>query len=124
MKRPIQLLAIASVLGAAACLSGCIYDPAYYHRTGVVYSSGNAAVDYDDDYNRAPAGYYYPSYSYYGPYSGAYYGYGYGWGWPLVSLGFYGSYYNHHGYRGGYHGGHHPHSSSGHSTAPQSTHHH
>lgn len=123
MTRAIKLAGIAAMLGASMALGGCVYDPAYYHRTGVVYSDGNAAVDYNDGYYSAPD-YYGPGYygsGYYGPYWGPYYG----WGWPSVSLGFYGGYYGyHHGYRGPYH----PHSWSGRTSGsvhtPSPHHHH
>jgi hypothetical protein len=116
MTRAIKFVGIATLLGAGMALGGCVYDPAYYHRTGVVYSDGNAAVDYDDSYYSAPDYYYSPGY--YGPYWGPYYG----WGWPYVSLGFYGSYYGgyHHGYRGPYH----PRAVSGGHPASAPTHHH
>ena len=139
MKRVMRALSIAFALGLVMALSGCIYDPGYYHRGGVVYSdgsagpamNGNAAVDYaddaDDDYAYAP-GYYYP-----GCYSA----------WPYLGLGlgFYGGYYCcGHGYRGpwghghyphgggwsghggGYHGGSHTSSSGGHSNGGSSHH--
>jgi len=125
MKRAIKLVGVAALLGAGIVLSGCVYDPAYYHRTGVVYSDGNAAVDHDDSYYDDryyySSGYYDPAY--YGPYWGPYYG----WGWPYVSLGFYGTWYGHHGYHG--HGPYHPHTGVGRSygggrSAPPSSHHH
>ena len=107
MKRAIRIAGVAALLGAGFALGGCVYDPAYYHRTGAVYSSGNAAVDYDDGYYYSSPDYYYPADYGPGPYWGPYSG---GWGWPYVSLGFYGSYYgHHHGYRGSYY----PHSWSG-----------
>lgn len=115
MKRAIKIVGITALLGAGIALGGCVYDPAYYRHSDVVYSSGNAAVDYGDDYYYSSPGYYYPAY--YGSYP--YYG---GWGWPYVSLGFYGSYYGgyHHGYRGSYH----PRAWSGGHTAPPTHHHH
>jgi hypothetical protein len=91
-------------LGMLFVLGGCVYDPAYYHRPGVVYDDGSATYsaggyyDYDDGY--AP-GYYYGAA--YGPW--CCYG---GW-YPWVGVGFYGSYYHgyHHGWHGGdWHGGH------------------
>ncbi len=123
MKHSIKIAGLAALLGAAAALSGCVYDPAYYRHTGVVYSDGNAAVDYDDSYSYSSPGYYYPAYygpAYYGSYWGPYYG---GWGWPYVSLGFYGGWYGHHH---SYHGPYHPHSSSGHASGGHSapSHHH
>jgi hypothetical protein len=96
-----RLLGITLALGMLFVLGGCVYDPAYYHRPGVVYDDGSATYsgpadgyyDYDDSY--AP-GYYYGSA--YGPY--CCYG---GW-YPWIGVGFYGGY--HHGYHGGgWHGG-------------------
>jgi len=84
MKRAIRIAGVAALLGAGFALGGCVYDPAYYHRTGAVYSSGNAAVDYDDGYYYSSPDYYYPADYGPGPYWGPYYG---GWGWPYVSLG-------------------------------------
>lgn len=109
MTRAIRFAGIAALLAAGVGLGGCVYDPYYYRHSGVVYSDGNAAVDYDDSYYYSSPGYYYDYPAYYGSYWGPYYG---GWGWPYVSLGFYGGYYgygHHHGYNGPYH----PHSSGG-----------
>jgi hypothetical protein len=98
MKRLLGLILFATVLFG---LGGCVYDPAYYHRSSVVYDDG-AAV--------------YSEPAYYGGYSPYYYepyGYGYGYGWPWLSLGFYGSYYggghHHHYSHGGSHTYHHHH---------------
>lgn len=115
MKRAVRTVGIVGSLVLAMALGGCIYDPAYYHRTGVVYGdgaavaggpvNGNAAVDEDDDIA-------YPAYSAPGYYYGAgYYGPGYyGYGWPYASFGLgiglgYG-WYGHSGYHGPWrHGG-------------------
>lgn len=110
MKRAVRTVGMLGSLALAMALGGCIYDPAYYHRSGVVYSDGmavggapvdgNAVVDADDDVGYAYAA---PGY-YYGP---GYYGSGYyGYGWPYVGLGLgfgfgYGGYGHGHG---GYHG--------------------
>ena len=87
MKRLLLSILFATVfLG----LGGCVYDPAYYHRSGVVYDDGTTSYSepyYDSYYAGGPY--------YYSPW---YYGYGY----PAFGLGF--TYY------GGYHhGGHHYH---------------
>jgi hypothetical protein len=108
MKRVMQGLSMALALGLVMALSGCIYDPGYYHRGGVVYSdgtagpamNGNAAIDYADD---ADDGYAYAPDYYYPGYYGA---------WPYwgLGLGFYGGYYCcGHGYRGPWGHGHYPH---------------
>jgi len=97
-RRLLNLILFATVfLG----LGGCIYDPGYYHRSGVVYDDGTSSYSepYDDGYYAA--GPYYAGGPYY--YDPWYYG---GWGYPYIGLGF--SYYG--GYR---HGGHHYHHSSG-----------
>ena len=95
MKRAMRGMGIAIVLGLVMTLSGCIYDPGYYQRTGVVYHGdggaapmdGNAAVDYSDDAYDDGGGYAYAPAYYYGPgYYGAWPYYGFG-------IGFYGSYY-------------------------------
>jgi hypothetical protein len=95
MKRLIGLLLLASLfLG----LGGCVYDPAYYHRSSVVYDDGEAVYSEPSYYG----GYYAPGY-YYDPWY-------YGWGVPYIGLGF--SYYG--GYHG--HGGHHYYHGGTHST--------
>jgi len=93
MKRLIFLILTACVLVG---LGGCVYDPAYYHRSSVVYDDGPGT------YSAAPA--------YYGSYYAPRYSYDpwYAWGWPYVGFGFYGSYY----YGGGHH--HYGHGSYGH----------
>jgi hypothetical protein len=100
MKRLIGLILLASV-----GLGGCVYDPAYYHRSGVAYDDGTA---YSGSYY--DSGYYAPAYYGYGP--GYYYDPWYAWGWP-VGFSFYGSYYG---------GGHHHHYS--HSGTRYVPHHH
>jgi hypothetical protein len=115
MKRAVRTVGILGSLALAMALGGCIYDPAYYHRSGVVYGdgaavggapvNGNVVVDADDDVAYAAPGYYY------GP---GYYGSGYyGYGWPYVGLGLgfgYG-WYGHGGYHGPWRhgGGYYPH---------------
>ena len=37
-----RLLGLALAVGMLAMLGGCVYDPAYYHRPGVVYDDGSA----------------------------------------------------------------------------------
>lgn len=107
MKRGMRIIGTGLLLGALTVLGGCVYPPAYYQRTGVVYNDdgrygGNAAVDaYDDADPYYAPGYYYNPWWGYGPYIG-------------LGLGFYGGGYccrGHyhgpwrHGYGGGY-GGH------------------
>ena len=92
--------AIVLLAAAGLGMGGCVYYPV---RTGVAYTDGNAAVDYNDSvsYYAAPV---YSGYGYYDPY---WYGPGwYGYGWPAVSVGFYGSYWGgHHYYHGPWRGG-------------------
>jgi len=92
-RRLLNLILLAAVFFG---LGGCVYDPAYYHRSGVVYDDGTA--EYSEPYYDS---YYRPGPVYYDPW---YYG---GWGYPYFGLGF--SYYG-----GGYrHGGHHYYHHSG-----------
>jgi len=97
-----RLLGLLLIASAFLGLGGCVYDPAYYHRAGVVY---------DDDEGGTYAEPYYDSY-YAGPYYYNPWYYGYGWGYPSIGLGF--SYYG--GHRGHYHGGHHSYHHSGSNT--------
>ena len=85
LKRLLGLLLIASVFVG---VGGCVYDPAYYHRSGVVYDDerDGYAEPYYDNYYAGPY-YYEPWY--------------YGWGYPAIGLGLGFSYYG---------GGHHRHS--------------
>ncbi|HEY8011941.1 MAG TPA: hypothetical protein VIE67_13190 [Rudaea sp.] len=104
MKRGTRIIGTTLLLGALTALGGCVYPPAYYQRTGVVYNDGgqyggNAAVDaYDDADPYYAPGYYYNPWWGYGPYIG-------------LGLGFYGGGYccgghHYHGpWRHGY-GGH------------------
>ncbi len=117
MKRGMKILGTSLLLGALTALGGCVYPPAYYQRTGVVYSDdgqygrGNAAVDANDD-----DGYYYaPDYYAPGYYDNPWWGYGPYFG---LGLGFYGGGYccghHHRGpWRHGYDGGHGGHSGYG-----------
>jgi hypothetical protein len=101
MKRLLCTIAFAAVfLG----LGGCIYDPAYYHRSGVVYDDGYST--YSEPYY---GGYYAPGY-YYDPWYG-------GWGWPYFGFSYFGYYGggHHHHFHGGTHG-------STHATVPQRHH--
>jgi hypothetical protein len=96
-----QLLGLLLIASLFAGLGGCVYDPAYYHRSGVVYDDerGGYAEPYYDSYYAAGPYYYDPWY--------------YGYGYPSIGLGF--SYYG--GHRGGhYHGGHHSYHHSGSNT--------
>lgn len=99
-----RLLGLALAVGMLAMLGGCVYDPAYYHRPGVVYDDGSATYGAPAGYYDYDDGYYAPGY-YYGSAYGPWYGYG-GW-YPWVGVGFYGGYYHgYHGYHGGgWHGG-------------------
>jgi hypothetical protein len=109
MKCGLKITGLVLLLGGLTSLGGCVY-PAYYQRSGVVYSDdaqysrGNAAVDADDD-----AGYYYaaPGYGYYNGYYNPWWGYG-----PFIGLGFYGSYGGGHGYRGPWRGSYYHHGGS------------
>jgi hypothetical protein len=105
-----RLLGLALAVGMLAMLGGCVYDPAYYHRSGVVYDDGTATYS-------APADAYYDDYYAPGYYYGSAYGPWYGGGWyPWVGVGFYGSYHHgYHGYHGhgGWHGGGNWHGSGG-----------
>jgi hypothetical protein len=85
-----RLLGLLLIAGVFAGLGGCVYDPAYYHRSSVVYDDERGA--YAEPYY---GGYYAGPY-YYDPWY-------YGWGYPTIGLGF--SYYG--GYRGGHHHSHH-----------------
>lgn len=94
MKRLLYFIMFAAVFVG---LGGCVYDPAYYHRPGVVYDDG-----YDSGYSTYAepyyGGYYAPGY-YYDPWY-------YGWGYPAIGFGFsyYGHYgHNHHHFHGGVH---------------------
>jgi hypothetical protein len=107
LKRAAILALLTAVLFA---MSGCVYPPGYYQRTGVTYDDGNVAsgpgyADYDDDYPGYGPGYYAPGY-YSGPYG---YGWGYDYGYPWLGFGFSGIYYSrggHYWHGGGWHGGH------------------
>lgn len=94
-----RLLALVLIAAVFLGLGGCVYDPAYYHRSAVVYDDGEGVYSepYYDTYY-APGPYYYsPGY------------YGYGWGFPYIGFSYYGGgHHHHHSY---HHGGtyHHHH---------------
>lgn len=144
MKRAMRTTGILASLALATALTGCIYDPGYYHRGGVVYTdertvagapvNGNAVVDDGDDVaygypTYAAPGYYYGSPGYYG--YGAwpvYFGLGFGYGWYGGGHHYHGpwrhggGYYPHGGGWAGHGGGsgHGGHSSGGHSSGGHS----
>ena len=94
MKRLIGLILLATMFSG---VGGCVYDPAYYHRSSVVYDDGSGVYAEPAYYGYAPGYYYDP--------------YWYGWGYPYVGFGFsyYGGGHHHHHYSGGTHTYYHHH---------------